>query len=321
MGLCICIIMLYHHSLFHIIPGHCFGCLGVDIFLFVSGFGLYYALQKSTQNKQPLLLFYKRRFMRIMPAAIIAGILLRWNFRLDSIGSWLNFTGLGLWYIRTLLILYLLSPLFYYIIIKQKKIYILLIITLCAIGVSALTPTVFESVFTIESMTVNWTLARTPAFFLGMLLPHMETHGRNSILHSKWHTACSIFSCGLAACLIVIFTYAPLTPLWNAFSLYFGWLTFALCLPWLCTLTAKGISHLPQKIQSIFHWMGVRSLEIYVCHEAIYGITRKLILAQNTVMYLVQGTCMIVLSIIAGILLHMLCNLFPINKKKVTAGT
>ncbi len=318
MGLCMCIIMMFHHGM---IPGMRFGFLGVDVFLFVSGFGLYHALKKCNEKGLSLLSFYKRRLIRIMPAAIIAGIILRWQFRgFDSVGDYLSVCGLGLWYIRTLLILYLLSPLFYTLNAKLRLKNLLFVFLLCTAGVIVCTYTVFDSIFTLGSMTVTWTLARTPAFLLGMLLPYMEENGCKLLRPGKWHTTYSIFFCCVAAGLLIIFTYIQLPPLWNAFSLYFGWLAFSICLPWLCTQMARGIQYLPEKVQVFLQWVGVRSLELYVCHEAIYGLTRKWLPAAGKISLLVQGACMIIFSVVAAALLHIVCRRLTDGKKKVKAG-
>lgn len=313
-----CIIMMFHHGMFRIIPGIGFGLLGVDVFLFVSGFGLYYALKKCKEKGLSLLSFYKRRLIRIMPAAIIAGILLRWQFQgFDSVGDYLSVCGLGLWYIRALLILYLLSPLFYTLNKKLRLKNLLLVFLLCTAGVIICTSTVFDSIYSLGSMTVTWTLARTPAFLLGMLLPYME---ENNLRPGKWHTIYSIFFCCVAAGLLIIFARLQLSPLWNAFSLYFGWLTFSVCLPWLCTQMARGIRLLPEKVQVFLQWVGVRSLELYVCHEAIYGLTRKLLPASGKVSLLVQGACMIIFSVVAAELLHIVCRRLVGGKKQTIAG-
>ena len=44
-----------------------FGSIGVDVFVFVSGFGLAYALAKARNNE----MYFSRRFARILPAYFI----------------------------------------------------------------------------------------------------------------------------------------------------------------------------------------------------------------------------------------------------------
>lgn len=106
---------------------------GVDIFMFVSGFGLSCSLNKN-QNQ---LTFYSRRIMKIYPAYL--PLLLIWclinipNLEKLSklpgifIGNVLGFsfwTGMAPsfnWYIQTAFIFYLLTPILFMIINKGKK--------------------------------------------------------------------------------------------------------------------------------------------------------------------------------------------------------
>jgi peptidoglycan/LPS O-acetylase OafA/YrhL len=93
-----------------------YGYAGVDIFFFVSGFGLFFSLD----NKPSLLAFYRKRLVRIFPAYYIVGAfasfllfhdnIWQYLFRYTTIGFW---TG-GLyyeWYVPSILLLYLLAPL------------------------------------------------------------------------------------------------------------------------------------------------------------------------------------------------------------------
>lgn len=76
MGIAMMMIML-HHLYFVGFPCNTlaldYGMLGVDIFLLLSGFGIYFSLAKNWDK--PIGSFYRRRLVRIFPAAILAGIL------------------------------------------------------------------------------------------------------------------------------------------------------------------------------------------------------------------------------------------------------
>ena len=59
-------IMILHFVFYSIVPlGFVaqYGYAGVEIFMFVSGFGLYFSLDKNPS----LLIFYRRRLLRIFP--------------------------------------------------------------------------------------------------------------------------------------------------------------------------------------------------------------------------------------------------------------
>lgn len=98
---------------------------GVDIFMFLSGFGLYYAYKK--ENKY--LDFINRRLLRILPYNIIICII--WKFIygrglleicLDAIGLSVlfrhNLTG---WYTSFMIIIYLITPLYLKIFNNAQK--------------------------------------------------------------------------------------------------------------------------------------------------------------------------------------------------------
>lgn len=126
MGLAIFFILIYHIVPKPVDIQHLYlmpfqvGCVGVDMFLFVSGFGLYYSWTKNSELHH----FYKSRFLRVWLPFIIymvfytaffnKGILffLREASLLDyfigKIFLW--------WYIPCIIIFYALFPLMYKII-------------------------------------------------------------------------------------------------------------------------------------------------------------------------------------------------------------
>ena len=97
------------------------GNIGVDMFLFLSGLGLWYSWVKNPSFKQ----FYKRRLLRIFPAWLIMSSLYyipRFNGQtgsvIDLIGDitinwdfWLH-DELTFWYIPAIMMLYLWAPLY-----------------------------------------------------------------------------------------------------------------------------------------------------------------------------------------------------------------
>lgn len=73
MGIAILWIMMYHMPYLNSIAGSLIGSAiligfcGVDIFFFLSSFGIYYSFQKQ----QTLKSFYKKRILRILPKICI----------------------------------------------------------------------------------------------------------------------------------------------------------------------------------------------------------------------------------------------------------
>ena len=172
MGWSIIWIMMLHFTFNQIKPlGFVaqYGFAGVDIFMLVSGLGIYYSLH-SNHN---LLQFYKKRLLRIFPTYYILGLfasillfhdnIIEYLCRYSTIGFW---TG-GIyweWYIPSIVILYLLSPIIKYII--EKK-YFILLFCLC-ICIIVLTYFIINK-RGILGLLHFFFLYRIPAFILGMV--------------------------------------------------------------------------------------------------------------------------------------------------------
>ena len=95
------------------------GAVGVDIFLFLSGMGLYYSMMRDPDVGH----FYQKRFIRILPSYLIVGAAF-WGIRAAITGGtftswWKNlffvtfFTQgrVTLWFIFFILVMYLIYPL------------------------------------------------------------------------------------------------------------------------------------------------------------------------------------------------------------------
>ena len=111
MGFAILWIMAFHFDFMQIpiLPNITqYGYAGVEIFMFVSGFGIFYSLSEKGNN---LFNFYKKRIMRIFPAYYLIGILdsifvfhdnlFTYLFRFSTIGYWFG-TTFDEWYIPSL---------------------------------------------------------------------------------------------------------------------------------------------------------------------------------------------------------------------------
>ena len=123
MGIAIVMVVLYHYD-----TGLSFqrffypGFLGVDIFLFFSGYGLCRSYETHSLRN-----FYRRRFVRILPMFLLLSIvkctlytanggnltLMDWIYSLTTLSYW----GLGGifidWYLCGLVILYIAFPVLY----------------------------------------------------------------------------------------------------------------------------------------------------------------------------------------------------------------
>ena len=108
-----------------------YGNVGVDMFLVMSGIGLYYSAEKLAGNRKSLKwipVFYRKRLQRLMPATLVC--LMPWylylnlghvvepgRFILDisSLSFWIDGQNRG-WYVAFSLLLYFLYPLLFFVI-------------------------------------------------------------------------------------------------------------------------------------------------------------------------------------------------------------
>lgn len=259
MGIAMLSVVAYHMGYF---PE---GYLGVDIFLFLSGFGIFHSLAKKHADNhiESTGSFYLRRLKRILPTAIAAGIPIAIiNYYSDNIlrydtvypHGWdyvVWCCGLHLWYIRCILALYFLSPLAFYLIRLKRPGYLHLFILaayeiFCYYLLQTELPICHETSFGLA-------LPRTPTFFLGMFVaayPELFTWRRVGII------GCLSIALGIGLraqhvrLLYIMMAFAPGAVLTSA----------VLAAVKECT---------PHMVIKAVEFFGRFSLEIYVVHEAV----------------------------------------------------
>lgn len=175
MGAAIVFIILFHVPLAR---GDAFfglrrcGNIGVDMFLFLSGIGLWYAWVKQPSVSH----FYRRRLLRLFPAWLVVSsiyYLQRFNFEtgdyLDLLlditvnwGFWLH-DELTFWYVPAIMMLYLWAPLYMKLIARHPVFRWLPVLMVCWCVVVQWVVPVHQAVGHIE---IFW--SRVPIFFLGI---------------------------------------------------------------------------------------------------------------------------------------------------------
>lgn len=150
------------------------GSVGVDIFIFLSGIGLFFSF---TKNPLPYLAFEKKRLLRILPSYfLIAGI----TYFLDDIiihklslfqvfrdlffVSWVFDGKTRYWYVLSITVFYLLFPFVYSFVHKSKRPLLKTVIfgIACFIVVEILS----NLFFAVQNFRIA--LERLPVFFLGV---------------------------------------------------------------------------------------------------------------------------------------------------------
>ncbi len=268
MGMSILCIMLFHQYFTSIFPFnvfHNFGYWGVDVFLFLSGMGLVHSLETYSIRT-----FYKRRFMRIIPECIICGSIKYVIFLLLGssvlilkegmhIGIW-SMASLDLWFIHTIIILYILSPLLYILLKKNPIITGVCIILISLINDLTWRQQVGFAWFSPLGVTA-WTIERLPVFALGMHLAIKKKFERKEFMFSV--------ICLLGA-ISLILTGKMGLPGYGLYSCEALILAFGI--PSLVMLIILMSEKTPKTAQKSITFLGQHSLEIYLTHEFIFGV-------------------------------------------------
>lgn len=256
MGLSIIVIFFYHlqFSVDVYKPFWYCGQFGVDVFLFVSGFGCVYALRKYSG----LINFLVKRFNRIVPTALFVGVCIYYTdfyFRVDFANArfWEKMLMLHHWYIPMILLSYLLCPLFYKVLGKYNFLGLI-----CLSGISIALGLVAP---TIRIYLFPWYLHRMAAFLVGMFIAMNDfVIGRKY----KYLAALCFFFAFILSGRIYPENIDLRKEMWT-------WATLlAISLPWVCVSVARlGESLKHTKLYNWINIVGESSLEIYLIHEYV----------------------------------------------------
>lgn len=235
--------------------------IGVDIFLFASGLGCWYSLNKN--NK--IIKFYVHRIQRILPyylPIVMAfaiwkfttqgGGIIDWTLYVTTISFWQK--GIGFWYIALLLPLYLITP---YIERLYKKfnypyiITVILIIAIYAIGRIVTLDNSFEI-----GKHIDFALKRVPSFFIGILIGYLSGHSQKFPFLIMFVVAA-----------IVRWPINQLTP--------FHYVNFALMLMIVILLTIALSFNKFTPINNALKFMGNISLESYIINGMLIEIFKS----------------------------------------------
>ena len=265
-----------------------YGNIGVDIFLFVSGVGLTYSLDKvKFANFEELWQWYRRRYVRILlPYLLISLTILPLKTWLDTDGNWLRMlcdvTTLpfwthhrSAWFVALLIPLYLLTPLFYRVIISKsiRK-------TIVGGGILIAISQVLSMYHPVGESdiwhNITFCLCRTTSFFAGMTLtPLVKSDKRVNVLY----VLCSFL------------------PLYGVCHKICPEHTFQIlqALP-ILALISWIFEHMPKEsyIYNLLAWFGTLSLESYLCNVYLCAFTKQM------------GIHSYILVVVAGITLSLI---------------
>lgn len=238
---------------------------GVEIFFFLSGLGCYHSCCKSGAW-----VFYKRRILRILPAACIAGICKLCVMQAPL--QWYDIRyllGINLWFIEAYFVYILLLPPFIRLLHAPGHIRIPLLLLLLAV-------LVFAADLAGNVLPSGWVsrfhemITRSPAFILGAVWAYLYSRKRDVLAMVAWPWQMVIIAAGAGAYFYLLdgppqYHQGPVNII----------VILAFIIPFVTYLLARLFAFLSHyrlfaPIRSFLSWMGLLSLELYLVHEFIF---------------------------------------------------
>ncbi len=287
MGFAIIIVMLFHvytprADAFYGLRR--MGNLGVDIFFFLSGIGLWF----SWCRKQDFRRFYYNRIVRIYPAwLIVAGYYYLSRFKSfqpsyplpfggtgdATVDSYIDLAGdilfnwdfwlhdeLTFWYVPATMMLYLVAP-FYMELVRRHAVfrYLVVLPLMWCIIVQYVTP-VHQAVGHIE---IFW--SRVPIFFLGINCAEAVRQKKNLTPQTWWMVAV-FFLVSLSACVWLEQMRHGRFPLYVERMLYIVLAITTVIIMSEVFDRVKKLAYGHFSLNALFAWVGGISLEMYLFH-------------------------------------------------------
>lgn len=270
-----------------------YGFAGVDIFIFVSGFGLFYSLDKNDN----LVSFYRKRLLRIFPTYYIIGLItnllithddiLSFLFRYSTLGFWIG-NKYAEWFIPSIILLYLIAPFI------KKAIERKWLISICTFIVCLyLTSYFLADKEDILDRSHYFFLYRIPAFIFGMTCAYW--------LKNNMSTIYFLYVMILG---IPFFTY--LYPFHH--QVYnFKYYSLAFLLPLFVTIFLT-LSKCTKCLSPFLTKIGRASLEIYLIQGTFFTLVLNGVISTRPESHDIFSIFMIVASIVLGIITHWLID-------------
>lgn len=240
------------------------GNVGVDMFLFLSGIGLWFSWTKNPDVRH----FFVRRYLRIYPAwLIIACLFYIPRFEGGDLWAWVDLVGdisinwdfwlhdeLNFWYIPATMMLYLFAP-GYMELIKRHPIYrwLPVVMIMWCILVQYVTP-IHRAVGHLE---IFW--SRVPIFFIGINMGEMVRLRKQLPPDAVWLLLVT-FLMTFGTCLYLEQVRHGHFPLFVERMLY---IPFTVCS---ILVMNRIFRRTPEWVNRAFRLVGMLSLEAYLIH-------------------------------------------------------
>ncbi|MGI6242430.1 MAG: acyltransferase family protein [Prevotella sp.] len=267
MGIAMIFIVLFHVPLSRWDPFfglRRMGNIGVDMFLFLSGVGLWFSWAKHPDWKR----FMRRRYLRVYPAWLIVACLYYIpRFRGGSIMAWIDLIGditinwdfwlhdeLTFWYVPAIMMLYLFAPAYMRLITKHRLYrWLPVLMVMWCVAVQWVGP-IHDAVGHIE---IFW--SRMPIFFIGINMGE-SVRKAQTIDGAGMGLVVLLFVIGLGTCIYLEQVKHGKIPLFIERMLYIP-LTITAIL-----IINKLLGHLSESTKWVLRFVGLISLEFYLIH-------------------------------------------------------
>jgi len=315
MGIAMLAIMLFHQSwiwgkgLFYVpfVFFHVYGNWGVDIFFFVSGFGLYFSLKK---NDSPCS-FFVRRLIRLFPLCIACGLLRYIVDHILPVGvggyptgnheistNWVTILSWDKWFITVILVYYLLMPFLYRIINRYGKSLLWGVYFLWAFSFLLMTYDLMPSFVFYDYVM------RLPSFCLGAII------ASGCVIYSKPKLFLGIIPIVFA----MIYKFLMMSGIIEDGSVRdsFNFLLLSFGITPVCFLLSKIFSKFDDNSTGIFileglKYLGKHSLELYLIHEFVYRYTYRFLIETSLPLF-IQMLIGVVASVLFAINISFVVN-------------
>lgn len=319
MGIAIIWIMLFHWSeLFHSIPLVSFitkrGMTGVEMFLLVSGIGLFFSMTKNENIKE----FYSKRALRVLvPYLIISLPYWIWQdiwVKRDIVKFFLDYSLIAfwksgdrkVWYIALILILYAVYPFIFKGFLKGQEAYKKAALMALSLILPLLIYAVNPSYFALTEIAF-W---RISSFILGSLLAVWVMEGHKFSRMQFLGSAAAVI--GTIAIVIVISRMVSIPGIFRTAYLPIGFICCLLSAVILWLLDCGWLNRLLSKF-------GACSLELYLIHIFLRSVYEYYIQEDGKVsspLYSIVIPCItIALSIVLSMLAHSLIDKIKFGSK------
>lgn len=280
MGVSIIWIMLYHMPYINELAGTIIGSAiligfcGVDIFFFLSAFGLFFSLQRNPKIHD----FYKKRLVRILPAYLIIllifGILNHLTIsdivkEISMLGMFFPFLEWPMfdWYIPAQLFFYLLSPFIIFHIAHLKKIFVPILVCIFLLNYLCAEILLENSWDT----KILFLITRIPVFILGAIIAKMCSDRVEISVKSEMIAYLVMIVSFLILFIVKTKCSDDVIKIFglNHFPFLFATLGFIF-------LLIRIFRIFPSVILKILSFIGKYSLELYLIHWNLYRFRKTL---------------------------------------------